>query len=167
MRSNHVIAAVVVSLSCALISASCVQNPNADTEAAQPEPTAEAQQPAYENVFHFVETLKDDGNDRAGGWQEATARLKFCEWRSTILPVCWQCPIKVGMPMRTAKHGRISHRFAAQITAEVATEVTDSLIYSRPSWADLEAVYCRQLQEEMEQKLKSPPYEVGARVTRP
>lgn len=88
MRSNHVIAAVVVSLSCALISASCVQNPNADTEAAQPEPTAEAQQPAYENVFHFVETLKDDGNDRAGGWQEATARLKFCEWRSTILPVC-------------------------------------------------------------------------------
>lgn len=170
MRSTHLVAAVVVFLSCALLSASCVQSPNADTEGAapatQPEPTAETQQPNYEDVFHFVEIVKDDGEGPAGGWQEATASLSFCEWRNTFLPVCWKCPMKVGMPMRTEKRGRISRRLASQMTAEAATDVTDVLMHSRSSWVGQSYVYCKELRESMK-KLLNSPIPLGATVSMP
>jgi hypothetical protein len=49
MRIHHIAAAVVVSLSCAVLTASCVQSPQADVEQASPaasgEATAEAPAP--------------------------------------------------------------------------------------------------------------------------
>lgn len=67
------------------------------------------------------------------------------------------------MPIRTEKHGRISPRIAAKSTAEVATDVTDSLMHSRNSWVGLQEVYCQELHPNMRRGLNGPPYEVGAR----
>lgn len=89
--------------------------------------------------------------------------LEVCEWRLISLPVCWSCPTKVEMPIRTEKHGRISPRIAAKSTAEVATDVTDSLMHSRNSWVGLQEVYCQELHPNMRRGLNGPPYEVGAR----
>lgn len=142
--------------------------PDAEVDSSNaPEPIGEAPQPAYEDLFHFVVDVEDDGKDLGGGWQKATAAMRFCEWRDRFVPYCWQCPIEVGMPIRTARHGIISARYAGQITAEVATEVTRSIMHSRPSWANQGGAYCLALYPQVESKLNQEPLKLGARVRRP
>jgi hypothetical protein len=173
MRTNDLAAAV--SLTCTILAASCVQSPTETPEAddtgalapvVEAEPTGEAAQPGYEDVFHFVVNVKDDGRGKAGGWQKATAILKFSDWRHST-PYFWQCPIEVGMPIRAELQGRISPQYAAQITAEVATDVTGFLVHSRASWVGQTAVYCIELYDHMKQRLNGAPYHVGATVRRP
>src|SRR5262245_22722086 len=130
MRTAQLVAALVVCFSCTFLVASCTQSTataletdetGGDRSVFDTEAAGEAGQGAYESVFHFVEIVPDDGKDVAGGWQKATAVLKFADWR-TSFPIFWRCPIAVGMPIRAALQGRISPRHAAQITAEIATE---------------------------------------------
>lgn len=75
MIHKHLVAAIIVSLSSALLCASCADlDPGGsapETEEAGGEPTNEASQAAYENIFKFVQTIKDDGKGKGGGWQEA------------------------------------------------------------------------------------------------
>src|SRR5262245_1060787 len=49
------------------------------------------------SVFKFTTTVPDDGEGKAGGWQEATATLNFFRWTS-LLPEAWSCTVTVGMP---------------------------------------------------------------------
>ena len=102
MIHKHLVAAIIVSLSSALLCASCADlDPGGsapETEEAGGEPTNEASQAAYENIFKFVQTIKDDGEGKGGGWQEATANLKFLEWSGRSSPSSgiarsrWGCP---------------------------------------------------------------------------
>jgi hypothetical protein len=173
MRSNHLIAAVVVSLSCALLSASCVESPTwTEVEADDPgpsaiEPTGEAAQPAYEDTFHFAVDVRDDGEGDAGGWQKATATMKFGDWRRPFAPYFWRCPIEVGMPLRTQRQGQITARYAAQITAEIATEAAHEVMHSQPSWVRQDDAFCKQLYPAMQSKMNDDPLQLGARVKRP
>lgn len=169
MIHKHLVAAIIVSLSSALLCASCADlDPGGsapETEEAGGEPTNEASQAAYENIFKFVQTIKDDGEGKGGGWQEATANLKFLEWRRTFLPIFWDCPIKVGMPVRAQFHGYISGRSATQMTAAATTDATDDLMVSRPTWAGATTEHCKQLREEIRVRLDPPGRRLGARVT--
>lgn len=174
MRIPQVAAAILLSVSCALPT-SCVAGPTDEAAAYSTgspptddaEPTGEAAQPAYESVFHFTETVKDDGEGEGGGWQEAIARLKFADWRRPFAPVFWQCPIKVGMPLRNKWIGRISASSAATITARAATDATESVMHSRQSWARQEPAYCREFYAEMRKILNPVTHPLGARVEAP
>jgi hypothetical protein len=168
MCNVHLAAGIAVTLSSLiLLTASCVQSATwmTDTETdgdGASEPTGEAAQPAYEDTFHFVVDRPDDGKDMAGGWQKATATLKFCEWRGRFFPYCWQCPVVVGMPIRAELQGRISARYAAQ----VATETSESVMHSRPSWAGQGEAYCLEFRPAMQAMIRGPRYKIGATVTR-
>jgi hypothetical protein len=50
-------------------------------------------------VFKFVTTVPDDGQGKAGGWQEATATLQFSDGRQ-VPTLLWTCTMRVGMPIR-------------------------------------------------------------------
>lgn len=163
------------SLACFLVALSCVQpqpeppltnGADATPHSAETEPTGEAAQPAYEDTFHFVVDVKDDGEGLAGGWQKAAATLKFGDWRHPFDPYFWQCPIVVGMPVRAELQGRIAARYAAQITAEITTNASRTVMHSRPSWKGMSALYCDDLYKLMRQTFHGPPYRIGATVSR-
>jgi hypothetical protein len=173
MRTARIFAALFLTTS-ALGTASCVSSPESTVDeprevreelsANDAEPTGEAAQPAYESTFHFAVVVPDDGKDEAGGWQKATATLKFGDWRHPFSPNLWQCPIAVGMPLRAKLQGRISPQYAAQITAEITTEATESVMHSRDRWLGEE--YCRELYRQMQQMFRGPRYRIGATVAR-
>ena len=166
----HNLTAAAVSFTFAVLTALCAQSlPESDgtRPAVETEPTGEALQPAYEDTFHFVVEVKDDGEGKAGGWQKAVTTLKFGDWRHPFAPYFWQCPIYVGMPIRTERQGRIPAERAAQITAEIATVVARDVMHSRESWNGLSALYCDRLRTGMERMFKAPPYRIDARVRMP
>src|SRR5262245_22483027 len=110
MRTKHLAAALLVSVSCALLTASCIQSPTLETDsigahgADGREPIGEALQESgrgYQSKdFPFVVVVKDDGEGPSGGWQEAEKTFHFVE-RSWLVPVYrWQCRIRIGMPIR-------------------------------------------------------------------
>jgi hypothetical protein len=167
MRASHVVTAVVLFLSCVLVGVACVQAPEAEGAGSTQgtEPTGEARQDAYENVFHFAVEVKDDGEGPSGGWQSATANLKFSDWRHPLSPYFWTCPIYVGMPVRSALKGRISPELAARLTAAATTETTELLMH-RQSWRGQGEMYCRELYARMQKALNSPVH-IGATVRRP
>lgn len=173
MRAHQLVAAAIVCLACALLSAACAEGPTAapetDIEGSGPDihadPVGEALQPAYEDVFHIVVIVKDDGKDEAGGWQEARATLKFSDWRKPFAPYFWRCPMIVEMPLRTKLRGRISPEYAARRAAEVATLATESLMHSR-DWRGQDAQYCQELCRDM-QRMLNAPQPMGARVRHP
>ncbi|MBK8259517.1 MAG: hypothetical protein IPK82_43525 [Polyangiaceae bacterium] len=72
-------------------------------------------------AFPFATVVPDDGAGESGGWQAATAGLKFVRWTS-LFPETWTCTVRVGMPLRTAFYGKISAESAATISANVATQ---------------------------------------------
>jgi len=166
-----------LAVSWTILTASCLQSPTtaspeADAtmapsleQSSAAERIGEAAQAAYEHTFHFVVVVDDDGNDAGGGWQSATATLSFVTWRG-ILPYYFTCPLEVGMPMRSRVHGRISPAYAARITAEVATDVTDSL-EPEQDWQGRGVVFCAELRERMKKQLHEAPYQVPATVKRP
>lgn len=168
MRTTYT--AALVSLVCTILNASCIQVPPETSGAddtgsgAGTEATGEAAQPAYEDTFHFVVDVKDDGEGKGGGWQKATAKLSFIIWTHPI-PQFFKCPITVGVPIRTAARGRISPEYAARITAEIATKVTDSLTHSR-DWAGESELYCRELYALMQGIFRGSPYQIPATVAR-
>ncbi len=156
---------------------SCVQNPTGTSEpdgvgagalATDAEPTGEAVQAAYENTFHFVVTVEDDGKDAAGGWQTAVKTLSFIETDDeSLIPYYFKCPVEIGMPIRSSTRGTISAQHAAAASAAATTEATESLMHSR-NWRGEGAAYCRELYRRIQILLQSPPHSIGgAKVKRP
>jgi hypothetical protein len=160
-----------------LLLASCLQGPEPSTRGPQtdertsnePERTESAAQPAYEDTFHFTVQVRDDGRGSAGGWQVASADLKFKEISLTLLYVYeWHCPVIVGMPIRNEKQGRISARYAALVTGEVTDEATEEVMNTRRgNWRNYGQEYCEALMSLMNAKFRESRHEIlGARVKR-
>ena len=175
MRVRH-FSAVVVALSCVLLTASCLQGPadeRGGEQAGGTEPIGEAQQQAWtfpfpygSKNFPFVVVREDDGKDDGGGWQEARTVLYFGEWIGTLEKYEWKCPIVVGIPVRSRKEGRISASRAAYVTVEVANAVVPALGASRDSWENQGAAFCVALYDGMRDMFKVKYGGYGATVSR-
>ena len=97
-------------------------------------------------LFPFKTTIEDDGTGPGGGYQEAKTTLKFVDTRQKP-PATWTCSFTVGMPLRTAKYGKLDAIHAAVITAEVATLSSSSVMHSREVW--LPVLFCKNFKEKM------------------
>lgn len=167
---RHLSAAVALSLSCAFFAISCVQSPEAPPEtdpgeaqnAYGPEPIGEAQDPFTSKSFLFVEDVKDDGEGKGGGWQKASASLKFVRRHWGIPVHSWQCPLVVGMPLRTEREGHIPPDRAARVSAQIATAVAGSL---SQDWEGPDALFCIKLRAGMQQMFALRYPGIGAKVS--
>jgi hypothetical protein len=56
--------------------------------------------------FPFVTTIKDDGKDVGGGYQEAKVNLKFERIVIPLAAYAWYCDFTIGMPLRTEGMGK-------------------------------------------------------------
>ena len=169
MNVNKILAVVtMISLSCAgCLAPTEGETPNSETTAE----TAEASIPVGLSYgsrdFPFVESLRDDGKEKSGGWQTADTTFTFKECHNGIVAYAWECPIQIGMPLRCEAEGRITRNRAAYYSAEVANEVVAPLVASRPSWQDQGAAFCVQLRDKLEAKFKEKYPGVGAHAKRP
>lgn len=111
--------------------------------------------------FRFVPTVPDDGQGPAGGWQEATAKLRIVDMRHFV-PRSWSCLMTIGMPLRTASEGRIPPEEAALRTATVATQASSAVMHRQAEW--IPAVYCKRFGDEMLLLFQSRYPRLGARV---
>ena len=176
MRTTHLATALVVSLSCALLTASCIQGPTAapETDPGEtqrsngPEPTGEALQESgrpYESKdFQFVVVLKDDGEGPGGGWQEAEKTFGFLQTNFLFPVYHWRCRMRIEMPIRCKAWGTISPDRAAGYSAKVATAVVDPLLDTRSNWTNLGEEYCKALKDGMNATFKMLYPKLGARV---
>ena len=156
---------VVFFLSSMLGAAACLSpeaSPDAGERADDEEETGEAADKVDFSAsnFKFSTMVQDDGRGKAGGWQRASAVLKFADWRG-FGPNFWQCSLTVGVPIRSEAAGRISPEQAAQITAAVATEASSVVMHSRPAWVG--AAYCIAFREKMREMFSSR-YRIAATV---
>lgn len=118
-------------------------------------------------AFNFVVTIKDDGEGKAGGWQEATARLAFTRLKPGDKDSCspgdkyevWRCPMKVGIPVRTHKDTFSTSR-AAAMAADAATVADENV---KRATGETEAAFCKRFRTKMEAELNTKT--LGARVT--
>jgi hypothetical protein len=115
------------------------------------------------SVFKFVTTVPDDGQGKAGGWQEATATLTFSDGRQ-VPTLMWTCTIRVGMPIRPESYGVISPAVAASMSAAAATTASVAVMHRRPMW--IPALYCIHFAKEVELNLKTTWSKLGAKVNR-
>jgi hypothetical protein len=114
------------------------------------------------SVFKFTTTVPDDGEGKAGGWQEATGTLNFFRWTS-LLPETWSCTITVQMPLRTEVNGMVSAQTAASVTAGVASQASFTVMGIKPELPP--GIFCYKFKEEMRSLFKKPPLDTyGARV---
>ncbi|MFO0759111.1 MAG: hypothetical protein U0359_21645 [Byssovorax sp.] len=107
--------------------------------------------------FPFVTTIKDDGKDLAGGYQEAKVNLMFTR---AIIPwsvVTWWCPFRIGMPLRTEKMGKISAKDAANYSVEITELVAKTMDFSLP-----QGIFCEQYVPKVDMVLKSTYPKLGA-----
>jgi hypothetical protein len=177
MGKSRITAALVLSLSAALFTASCVQSgdpqpceprgqPDAEP-AASGEPTGESQQSIgtirySPEDFPFVTIVKDDGTGKAGGWQEAKARLDFAQGNS-VEHREWVCTLTIGMPLRTAVAGPIPRRHAAELSARLAADAARGM---EPAWELPPSFFCRDFVRAVERQFRSRYPLLGATVTR-
>jgi hypothetical protein len=82
--------------------------------------------------FPFVTTVKDDGTDKAGGYQVAKVNLEFVHILLPISITSWWCPFTIGMPLRTEMMGKISATLAASLSEEISVGVARDMDYSLP-----------------------------------
>ena len=101
--------------------------------------------------FKFVTIVVDDGKDEAGGWQEAVVKLKIRRWVG-LAPESWDCPLKIGTPLRSVANGKISPEIAASASAEVATEASDAIMTASPSIP--QGIFCSLLKDQMNIMIK-------------
>lgn len=139
-----------------------------NAEAPTPEPQDATDPPICNSIgsysptlFRFVTTLADDGQGKAGGYQEATAKIGFVDGRQDP-PASWSCTITVGMAVRSSVLGVISPQSAASMTANVLTYSSSKTMHSRPEW--LQALFCKALAAEMLEEFGEAYGGAGARV---
>jgi hypothetical protein len=156
MRIRH-LAAATVSVSCALLAASCLQSPTGCPETAPDEvqrssstgPIGEARQEIGRHYvpedfsFHFLET-------------------------TFLFPTYfWQCPVRIGMPIRSEVWGPIAPSRAALYSAEIATAVVDPLLESRTAWRNQGEDFCQELKKGMLAMFKVRYPKLNVTVSRP
>jgi hypothetical protein len=112
------------------------------------------------SLFNFVKTQEDDPTLAAGGWQEADATLKFVDGRQDP-PAAWTCRLKIGMPLRTEKMGRITSNWAAETSADIATAASSATMHAKTSWVRKE--FCNEWVKEVKAGFKAYKT-LGARV---
>lgn len=115
-------------------------------------------------IFKFTTVLPDDGSGEAGGWQAATAGLNIVRWES-LIPEFWTCTVKVGMPLRTVVHGKISAETAASVAAGVATQAAGTVRKIQPPLP--QGIFCVKLKDEMTRIFKNELKSYGARMENP
>lgn len=114
------------------------------------------------SAFKFVTTVEDDGTGEAGGYQAAVATLSFFRW-TTWIPEYWTCPLVVQMPIRTQLYGTISASKAATMTAEIASDVSMTLMKVQPALPS--GIFCSKLKLDMRAQFKIKYPMLGATVT--
>ena len=115
-------------------------------------------------AFKFSTIVSDDGSGEAGGWQAATAGLNIVRWTS-VIPEYWTCTVKVGMPLRTVIHGKISAATAASVAAGVATQASSTVRNIEPPLP--QGIFCAKLKDEMSRIFKNELKSYGARMETP
>jgi hypothetical protein len=75
----------------------------------------------------------------------------------------WECPLAVGMPIRTKLRGHISPQLAAEMTADVATDASVVVMLSRPLW--LAAAFCSAFYDKMNRMFVDRYEGLGARAS--
>jgi hypothetical protein len=167
MMTKSLAAALAIAFT-SVLSASCLQPiPEADDTATPPststappasepaEPIREAPQasgrlPFGSKDFPFVTEIKDDGKGTGGGWQITHFAVHCAEARGLEPIDEWDCPIEVGMPIRSSQIGRITPSRAAMWTAEILNAALPEQLASQDDWTGLGAVFCKERQERME-----------------
>jgi hypothetical protein len=184
IHSKSLAAALVLAFSCVL-SASCLQaTPEVDGTAPRasglmPPPASEPAEPIGEapqamarvgfssNEFHFFVRIKDDGEGKGGGWKFADFAVHCVAGQGMIdPPEEWDCPLEVGMPIRSSQVGVISPRHAAVITAEVLNAALPEQRASRDDWRGMGAVFCIELRDRMNMMFKGQYRGYGAQAIR-
>lgn len=115
------------------------------------------------SVFQFVPIVPDDGQGKAGGWQEAIVTLLFSDGRQ-VPTLRWTCKIRVGMPIRPENYGVISASVAASMSAAAATTASVAVMHRRPMW--IPALYCIHFVKDVELTLNTTWTKLGAKVNR-
>ncbi len=114
------------------------------------------------SLFKFKVDVADDGKDASGGWQVASATVKFVDGRQEPYAE-WTCSLTVHMPIRSEFFKTISPEVAAEMTADVLTDASSLTMHSRSSW--IQALFCIKLRENMLLMFKKKYDGLGARVT--
>lgn len=112
-------------------------------------------------LFPFHTTVENDGTDVGGGYQVAETTLSFKDTRQSPT-MSWTCSFKVGMPLRTAKYGKVDAIHAAIFAAEVATLSAGPVMHSRDVW--LPALFCSKFKEKMFETFKEDYAGLGAGI---
>jgi hypothetical protein len=108
--------------------------------------------------FSFVTTVKDDGEGKGGGWQEAKANLPF----GKVLPYgvdMWYCPIIIGVPIRNSKMGHISPTAAATMSAKVTNSAAGNTDFNLP-----QGIFCIKFRKNVETAFPAMYPDLGAKV---
>lgn len=111
--------------------------------------------------FPFSTIVQDDGKGESGGWQQAKAILVFGVDKP---PHSWECPITIGMPVRTKVAGPIPPSHAAKLSVQIATLVS---IAMEPDWNLPTGLFCKRFADGMLGVFKLKYSRLGARVTSP
>jgi hypothetical protein len=117
-------------------------------------------------MFHFITKIPDDGRGEGGGYQEARAVLRIVDSTgSIILPRIYNCPVVVGMGIRTKTEGVVTPERAAEVTAGVATYVTNRTYHKQKEWVT--AQLCNEILAGMQLVFAEHHGGLGARVHKP
>jgi len=127
-------------------------------------PPAAASGSFSSSLFTFVTTVQDDGKKEPGGWQEASAPLRFVDARG-IIPRIWTCSLTIGMPLRAAAYGQISPVSAAEKSAFVATKASVNVMHRQEEW--LTAEFCIAFKDEVNRIFRQDYKGLGARANVP
>lgn len=115
------------------------------------------------SLFQFSTIVADDGRDGGGGWQQATAVLRFADTRH-VIPTIWSCRITIGMPIRAVAYGKVSPNQAADWSAEMVTEASTVVMKRRESW--IPTLYCIELVAETNRCFNERLPRLGAQAKR-
>jgi len=108
--------------------------------------------------FSFVTTVKDDGEGKGGGWQEAKANLPFGKIHPYGVEM-WYCPITIGMPIRNSKWGYIAPTTAATMSAKVTNRAAGNTDFDLP-----QGVFCIEFRKNVEAAFPAVYPDLGAKV---
>jgi hypothetical protein len=110
--------------------------------------------------FPFVTTIKDDGTDKGGGYQEAKVNLEFIDaTASGIVRNKWYCDFTIGMPLRTELMGKISASRAAKLSKEITEYVANDM-----DWDLTPGIFCIQYVPLVDAAFKSKYKPLGAKA---
>jgi hypothetical protein len=108
--------------------------------------------------FPFTTIVADDGTGKAGGWQETTTSLIFIYGYDIVT-----CEVRIGMPLRPEKMGKISASTAAVYSSNVANAAAGEV------WpTDLPpGIFCIEFKKHMESQFKEQYPQLGAQMLSP